>query len=1441
MRKTRLAAVVGAAFLAAVSLFSTVASAGVEKARLGSLKKTDYVVVDVTGTGGGSVVTGSVDAAAVAQEITNHVASGYLATTNMLEDFRHVLDLSLYRRVVLPNGPWSWSSENSAIASALSSVQPRYVKTGTGGRWEVQGVLPDGLIVSAYGTDAEDSVTVTIEFLVVVYGTRISATASRPSLIARKDGRLATTAEVSAVAAYATNIWTTLDSYIDYFEDYATNNYQAARLANYRAKRLESWQESISNHVLLANAEVGSPTNGLKTSAYFTDDNAQLRDTIRGNVASPSVTNAGARAYATWFALNAANLAQSRAESNSRSRTDNTAHTDSFTPWELGGGSALLPPSAVVFTPSSTNAEIGTWSLVFGGNTLAQTAPTQRRSATELTGSAWVSHTFASAPSAVRRYVATSGADFTTDDVVTERLAEKQDKSTAAVAVRVANHSTVSVGGTNLEVHVIWSPDLSRFSVDLRPEGRYVSWDGYWASRYSSYSRRMTIDGVTYTVTRSSGGEYTPILVNGVQSSVLSFSQYAARDIGTSFSVFASAQALQGNTPEALFALGTDGVAQKTYVRPLFRTNNLDLVTTITNVALSAADLGRYVLYDTASDGSVSAVTLGSRPSLSDVPVWSASSTYQQNDLVTKGGVLYVCTAWPDDPVGPASWAEQSDDGVWKPVTVGAGSFAVGATNVADGVGTTAAGGTVHAEGPFAHAEGVYTRADGAAAHAEGASTRAFGTYTHAEGASAMAGGLATHAEGGTTYADGIATHAEGILTGAGGLASHAEGYGTEARGPAAKAEGVYATAGDGSLYRVSGTVTNYVAGTHAAGWGAVATNQTAFVWQGAPADRELLGSAPSTAERYYDHGAGTFSLNPVGGLQGIWIGSTNLYEHIVASSPPVVLPQKWALANVTNASGTAVSAADLLSTSRDASVFTNGTAFGSMFVSLFAPKTLPANMSASGPYNGEIGKMLNFYHASRWYHWGTDYAGVAETALGANAADKAYELTNTGDAAPYRYSLAFDGYGLSDNGGRMLIRKNGTVVDTNATVGTMANYVPSVRMINGHALSGDVQLGAADVGAVATNAARIAVGDGASATANGTIAVGVDARAANLSGIAIGGYAQSQGTYGISVGLQASTTNSSGVSIGYKAKSDNSSAAVGASSEATKYGAALGRTAKATGQYGVAIGFGAVASGNQSFAIGKDAKATHVAAGAIGPTAETTADSTLRVKYSPSEIYLGYWQPKSLQSYFNDLITPVDWSVAENMVRNAEYLPSKYYYVYQGTTNLTAKWQWSALGANNSYSTTISLLPANETSLVRLDIGDGAMVSIENGGRLNVTSGGELWIPDPDVVTFGSGQNQTNLTDYIRAVSGGTASASASSVAESLYTSDDWTAVNGGTSKTALKRDVTAVYSSMMNTVNDVKAKFYDAPLQTEWTVKIVNGEMKLYATTNVNTSVLN
>ncbi len=56
-----------------------------------------------------------------------------------------------------------------------------------------------------------------------------------------------TTNSIDQLGRYASNSWDTADAYLDYLEDYATNNYMAARLANYRAYRLELWRQSDTN------------------------------------------------------------------------------------------------------------------------------------------------------------------------------------------------------------------------------------------------------------------------------------------------------------------------------------------------------------------------------------------------------------------------------------------------------------------------------------------------------------------------------------------------------------------------------------------------------------------------------------------------------------------------------------------------------------------------------------------------------------------------------------------------------------------------------------------------------------------------------------------------------------------------------------------------------------------------------------------------------------------------------------------------------------------------------------------------------------------------------------------------------------------------------------------------------------------------------------------
>lgn len=349
------------------------------------------------------------------------------------------------------------------------------------------------------------------------------------------------------------------------------------------------------------------------------------------------------------------------------------------------------------------------------------------------------------------------------------------------------------------------------------------------------------------------------------------------------------------------------------------------------------------------------------------------------------------------------------------------------------------------------------------------------------------------------------------------------------------------------------------------------------------------------------------------------------------------------------------------------------------------------------------------------------------------------------------------------------------------------------------------------------------AVGNRAQAFSSRSTAVGFEADASGWNALSIGSYALANGlsslsagagslaygSYATALGMSACASNSSSVAIGYNSKAlHSSSLSFGSNAKSAGYNSvAVGASTEAN-QQSVAIGSGAKATGNQSVAIGRDAKATHTAAVAIGPTAETTADSTIRIAYNPSEIILGFWQPKSLQAYFNELTPTIDWSIASNIVRNAEFLPSKYYYVYRGTTNMTAKWQWSALGYNGSYSTTIDLLPANADSLVSMDIGDGAMISFKNGGRLNVSNGGEMWVPDPNAITFGSRQNQTNFNNYVKAIA---------------------QSAGGGVSEARVGEIAT-------NVVRAANGGIWDATLQVWWTPVMANGKLTYQATTNVN-----
>lgn len=132
-----------------------------------------------------------------------------------------------------------------------------------------------------------------------------------------------------------------------------------------------------------------------------------------------------------------------------------------------------------------------------------------------------------------------------------------------------------------------------------------------------------------------------------------------------------------------------------------------------------------------------------------------------------------------------------------------------------------------------------------------GCSTRALGRQTHAEGRDTIADVRYAHAEGSHTYAGGMASHAEGFGHSttnknlAMGTASHTEGVNTQAL--------------------------NYA--THAAGTCAIAKDEYSYVWSGQFNLNNCISS----------HGSGTFTINPINGINGFYIGNTNLCSIISA------------------------------------------------------------------------------------------------------------------------------------------------------------------------------------------------------------------------------------------------------------------------------------------------------------------------------------------------------------------------------------------------------------------------------------------------------------------------------------------------------------------------------------------------------------------------------
>ena len=79
-------------------------------------------------------------------------------------------------------------------------------------------------------------------------------------------------------------------------------------------------------------------------------------------------------------------------------------------------------------------------------------------------------------------------------------------------------------------------------------------------------------------------------------------------------------------------------------------------------------------------------------------------------------------------------------------------------------------------------------------------------------------------------------------------------------------------------------------------GTAAASTNSMSYVWNAYPGfnpsdDIDAILAYP----KYYSHGLGSYSINPVGGLHGFWIGETNMHDHIVSTVRPLAI--EWGAA----------------------------------------------------------------------------------------------------------------------------------------------------------------------------------------------------------------------------------------------------------------------------------------------------------------------------------------------------------------------------------------------------------------------------------------------------------------------------------------------------------------------------------------------------------------
>ena len=235
--------------------------------------------------------------------------------------------------------------------------------------------------------------------------------------------------------------------------------------------------------------------------------------------------------------------------------------------------------------------------------------------------------------------------------------------------------------------------------------------------------------------------------------------------------------------------------------------------------------------------------TLGRKLSQEKADKATTLAGYGITDAPTKTSQLENDSGFISEADGPVLLVEDAN-GRKTAATFGSRSGTVGDNSFSNGVEIIASGESSHGEGVRTHAEGQYS-------HAEGFATFSPGYGSHAEGRGTNAPGAHSHAEGSATTSAGYGSHAEGLNTAAAGNYSHAEGFNAQ-----------------------TGNNDNY-----------------AYSWNG----------DETRTEPYSSHGKGTFNINPVGGLDGFYIGEQKLSEVMAGKADKTALDELAAKVDAAN------------------------------------------------------------------------------------------------------------------------------------------------------------------------------------------------------------------------------------------------------------------------------------------------------------------------------------------------------------------------------------------------------------------------------------------------------------------------------------------------------------------------------------------------------------